>query len=168
MKNEKVVQYHTFLRAALGLSDFGAGCGSPINPIRIGFVQSAMLEIIDQWVRGAAEPPPGKVIGMVAGANGKQQISRDAADNAAGDLRPPRLEVPLGRYLPNNTGEGFCFLIGSFVPFDEAELARRYPDRHRYVRQVADAANRAVTARFLLEPDAHTLRGEAAHSGIGN
>ncbi len=155
------------LAGDLGLPGFAAGCDERINPISIGFVQSAMLEIIDQWVRGAAEPPPSRVIDMVDGAGGSRQIARDASGNALGGVRPPSLDVPLGRYLPNNTGAGFCFLIGSFAPFKEAELTRRYPDHNRYVQEVADAASRATAARFLLEPDADRLRAEAMRSGIG-
>ena len=151
----------------LGLSDFGAGCDAQVNPIRIGFVQSAMLQIIDQWIRGIAEPPPSELMALVAGADGKRQISRDAAGNALGGVRPASLGAPLGQYLPNNTGAGFCFLIGSFVPFDQAQLARRYPDHRSYVQQVVDAVNRAQAARFLLEPDARTLRADAARSVIG-
>ena len=151
----------------LGLPDFAAGCDQRVNPISIGSVQSAMLEIIDQWVRGAAEPPPSRVIDMVAETDGSRLIKRDAAGNALGGVRPPSLDVPLGGYLPNNTGAGFCFLIGSFAPFDEAELTRRYADHDRYLQQVRDAASRAMAARFLLEPDADGLFAEAARSSIG-
>ena len=151
----------------LGLADFAAGCDERVNPISIGSVQSAMLEIIDQWVRGAAEPPPSRVIDMVAGTDGSRLIRRDAAGNALGGVRPPSLDVPLGRYLPNNSGAGFCFLIGSFTPFDEAELTRRYQDHDGYLQQVRDAASRAMAARFLLEPDAEGLFAEAARSSIG-
>ena len=152
----------------LGLPDFAAGCNERVNPISIGFPQSALLEILDQWVRGAAEPPPSRMIDLVDGADGTRLIARDAAGNALGGVRPPSLDVPLGRYLPNNTGAGFCFLIGSFMPFGEAELSRRYPDHDRYLQQVADTVARAVGARFLLQPDAEALVALAAASGIGN
>lgn len=151
----------------LGLPGFAAGCDARVNPISIGYVQSAMLEIIDQWVRGAAAPPPSRVIDTAAGDDGSRLIVRDAAGNALGGVRPPSLEVPLGRYLPNNTGAGFCFLIGSFAPFDQAELTRRYPHHDGYLQQVRDAAGRATAARFLLPPDADGLLAEAARSGIG-
>ncbi len=126
-----------------------------------------MLEIIEQWVRGIAEPPASRVIDLVDGAGGAREIARDAAGNALGGVRLPSLEVPLGSYLPNNTGAGFCFLIGSFLPFDGAQLASRYPDHEGYVQRVARAAERAVAERFLLQADAERLRAEAANSGIG-
>lgn len=152
----------------LGLPDFAAGCDNPVNPVPIGYVQSALLEVIDLWVRGTVEPPPSRVIDLVDGTDGAREIARDAAGNAVGGVRLPSLEAPLGSYLPNNTGAGFCFLIGSFVPFEKSELARRYPTRQAYMQQVAEAAGRAVTDRFLLEADAQRLRAEAAASGIGN
>ena len=151
----------------LGLPDFAAGCDNPVNPVPIGYVQSALLEIIDQWVRGTVEPPPSRVIDLVDGADGTREIARNAAGNAVGGVRLPSLEAPLGSYLPNNTGAGFCFLIGSFVPFEKSELARRYPTHQAYVQQVTEAAGRAVADRFLLEADAQRLRAEAAASGIG-
>ena len=151
----------------LGLPDFATGCDKPVNPVPIGYVQSAMLEILDRWVRGTAEPPPSRVIDLVDGADGSREIARDSAGNALGGVRLPSLEVPLGSYLPNNTGAGFCFLIGSFVPFATSELARRYPEHRNYVQEVADATGRAVADRFLLEADAERLLAEAAGSGIG-
>ena len=147
----------------LGLPDFAAGCDNPVNPVPIGYVQSAMLEIVDQWVRGTAEPPPSRVIDLAEGADGSVEIARDAAGNALGGVRLPSLEAPLGTYLPNNTGAGFCFLIGSFVPFEKSELARRYPTHQAYVQQVVEAADRAVADRFLLEADARRLRAAAAN-----
>ena len=152
----------------LGLPSFAAGCDNPVNPVRIGYVQSATLEIIDQWVRGTAEPPPSRVIDLVDGEDGSMEIARDAAGNALGGVRLPSLAAPLGSYLPNNTGAGFCFLIGSFVPFEKSEVARLYPERQDYVVQVIDAAGRAVADRFLLEADAQRLRKEAAGAVVGN
>ena len=151
----------------LGLPSFAAGCEKPVNPVRIGYVQSAMLEIVDHWVRGTDEPPPSRVIDWVEAADGTKEIARDAAGNALGGVRLPSLEVPLGSYLPNNTGAGFCFLIGSFVPFDDSELARRYPEHRGYLQQVVDAADRAVASRFLLDADAERVRTEAANSDVG-
>ena len=152
----------------LGLPDFAAGCDNPVNPVPIGYVQSALLEIIDRWVRGTAEPPPSRVIDLVEGVDGARVIARDAAGNALGGVRLPSLQAPLGSYLPNNTGAGFCFLIGSFLPFEKSELTRRYPDHQVYVQQVDAAASRAVADGFLLEADARRLRDAAAHTGIGN
>ena len=152
----------------LGLPDFAASCDNPVNPVPIGYAQSAMLEIVDQWVRGSAEPPPSRVIDLVDGQNGSREIARDAAGNALGGVRLPSLEAPLGRYLPNNTGAGFCFLIGSFVPFEQNELARRYPEHRTYLQRVAYAADRAVADRFLLEADAERILAEAVGSDVGN
>ncbi len=67
----------------------------------------------------------------------------------------------------NNTGSGFCFLFGSFLPFDEAKLAELYPTHGNYVSQVTQAAKASVKAGFLLEEDAEQLRTEAAQSDIG-
>jgi len=150
----------------LGLPSFGAACDLVINPIRIGFVQSALLAVTDRWVRGG-EPPPSRWLSLVTDSSGANAVEVDAAGNAVGGLRPPMLEVPLGTYLPTNSGEGFCFLFGGFVAFGEPELKRRYPSHQHYVKQVTQQINRAVSENFLLESDAMTLQAQAEQSNFG-
>ena len=153
------------LNRDLGFPPFGAGCGLPINPINIGLVQSALLEVTDQWVRGADFPPPSRLFNLDLST--VPAIVVDDDGNAVGGVRPPTIEVPLGRYVGNNTGGGFCFLFGGFDAFSDAEVASRYGSHGQYVRRVSQEATRAVGERFLLQPDARTLRNDAAQSAIG-
>lgn len=152
----------------LGFPSFGASCGLPINPINIGFVQSALLEVTDQWVRGAADPPASRLLELdLSSGPATPALKVDADGNALGGVRSPTIEVPLGRYLGSNTGDGFCPLFGGFEAFDDAELASRYRSHRGYVRRVNQESTRAVRERFLLQPDALTLRKRASQSGIG-
>ena len=150
----------------LGLPNFGVACNLAINPIRIGHVQSALLAMTDQWVRGTAAPSRSRLLSLVADRGGKSAIEVDAVGNAVGGLRPPTLEVPLGTYLATNSGKGFCFLFGGFVAFDEPELKRRYPTHRHYAEQVTQQINRAVRERFLLEADANREREWATQSSV--
>ena len=77
-------------------------------------------------------------------------IQRDADGNALGGVRLPNIDVPLGTYLPTNSGSGFCFLFGSFIPFSEAELTMRYPNHGEYVRRITQHANDAVQSGYLF------------------
>jgi len=151
----------------LGFPDFAAFCNLELNPIRISFVQSALLEALDSWVRGDQLPPPSELVTLTTDAGGDTIIALDADGNALGGVRPATLEVPLGNYLAFNTGGGFCFLFGGFVAFDDAELGSRYRNHGQYVKRLTSEATRAVQQRFLLQPDAQTLRNQAAQSSIG-
>jgi hypothetical protein len=164
---DKATNEGTALARDLGFPSFGEFCALDLNPIRIGFVESALMEVTDRWVRGDAQPPPSELITLTTDDLGNTIIALDADGNAIGGLRPPTLEVPLGTYLPNNTGGGFCFLFGGFTGFDDAELASRYRNHGQYVKRVTQETRRAVKERFLLSPDAQTLRNDAAQSAIG-
>ncbi|MGI9325388.1 MAG: alpha/beta hydrolase domain-containing protein [Pseudomonadales bacterium] len=151
----------------LGLPNFGALCDLTINPIRIGFVQSALLQVTEDWVRKRRKPPPSRLMQLTTAADGSKAVALDLDGNAVGGQRPPRLDVPLGTYLPTNTGGGFCFLFGGYNEFDQAELAHRYPSHRRYVRKVFWKVVKSVSQRFLLPHDGVTLIKEALRSDIG-
>lgn len=172
----------------LGLPDFAAFCELDLNPIRIGFVQSALLEVTDQWVRKhqarryprryhkwnrfsrhvrGRNPPRSRLVELTTDETGNTVIAVDDDGHALGGIRPPTLEVPLGNYLAFNTGGGFCFLFGGFTAFDDEELASRYPSHRKYVKRVARKTIRSVRKRFLLPRDGVTLIKEAVRSDVG-
>lgn len=141
-------------------------CANLINPIRIGHLETSSVHLLDRWVRDGTPPPPSQLITLVS-SGGVTSIARDADGNAIGGVRLPTINVPLGTYRENNTGSGFCFLFGSFLPFDEAKLAELYPTHGNYISQITQTAKESVKAGFLLEEDAEQLRTEAAQSDIG-
>ena len=75
--------------------------------------------------------------------------------------------MPLGTYLPNNSGPGFCFLYGGFDPFSESELRQRYRNHGSYVSRMVRAVKRSQKEGFLLTEEASALRKMAARSNIG-
>ena len=138
----------------------------PYNPIIIGYVQSALLEGLGQWISNGTEPPTSRFMDLLF-PGGVAEIALDAHGNAIGGVRPPQIDVPLGTYLPNNSGPGFCFLFGGFDPFDDATMKSLYRNHGRYVSQMARAIKQSEKEGFLLSEDAATQRRDAAHSNIG-
>lgn len=144
-------------------------CPTPVfdyNPIRIGYVQSALLQVLDDWAAYGATPPASRFLSLVT-ENDAISLARDADGNAIGGVRPPDIQVPLGTYLESNEGPGFCGLFGGFVPFDEPTIRERYRNHGGYINRYTRAINNSVTERFLLREDARTLRTDAAGSSIG-
>jgi hypothetical protein len=135
----------------------------PINPIIIGFVQSALLERLSQWISYGTEPPASRFMNLLE----PPEIALDAHGNAIGGVRPPQIEVPLGTYLPSNEGPGFCGLFGAFDPFTDEALNSLYPNHGSYVNQLAREIKRSEKEGFLLREDAATQRRKAAASNVG-
>ena len=143
-----------------------APTGGDYNPIVIGNVQSALMDRLDRWIGEGLEPPASRFMELVGPANAPA-LKLDSDGNAVGGIRPPQLEVPLGQYKGTNTGPGFCFLFGAFVPFDEQTLAERYRNHGRYVNQLVRAVKESEQDGFLLREDAARLRQAAAESSVG-
>jgi len=135
----------------------------PYNPIRIGYVQSAVMEALERWITRGIMPPASRFMELTMEA-AETVLARDADGNAVGGVRPPRLQAPLGRYVESNTGPGFCGLFGGFEPFDDARLAELYPKRFSFFLQFNRAISRSQREGFLLRQDARALRKEAFQS----
>lgn len=110
----------------------------------------------------------------------------DADGNEIGGVPVVLREAPLGTYLGwNVVAEGFhkgkiCNYAGGMIPFATTKAEReakgdprlsleeRYKDHAGYVAAVRAAAAKAVTAGFLLQPDADRLIGLAEASNVLN
>jgi hypothetical protein len=132
------------------------------GPVYGSYLYNAMWDNMDQQVRHGTAPPPGLVIEL----DGTGQIARDEFGNALGGVRVPEMDVPTGSHNPpvnqadptlppflQSIGNLACFLGGSTSPFTPGELHDLYPNRGRYVSQVAIAANDLRDAGYLLQAD---------------
>ena len=138
----------------------------PFNPIRIGYVQSALMQALDRWIQTGAPPPASRFLQLdTSGAS--PVLARDADGNAIGGIRPPDVRVPLGNYVEANSGPGFCGLFGGFDPFNAGVLQSRYRNHGSYVNQYQQAVQAVVHEGFLLKADADALRKAAAQSAVG-
>lgn len=109
----------------------------------------------------------------------------DPDGNMLAGILHPNLSVPIGTYTGwNLRREGFaegaqCGGSGSFIPFanDRAEreasgdprlsIEERYPTHDAYVSAVAQAAERLVQERLLLQRDADVIVERAEASSVG-
>jgi len=108
----------------------------------------------------------------------------DADGNELGGVPVVLREAPLGTYLGwNITAAGFhkgqlCNYAGGMVPFAKTKAERlanedprpsleeRYGSHDGYVQAVRAAAQKAMTAGFLLKEDADTLIDQAEKSNV--
>lgn len=135
----------------------------PINPIRNGYVQAALLEMLDNWIDNGTTPAASRYLELTA----TNTLARDADGNVIGGIRPPDIQVPLGTTIETNTGPGFCGLFGAFAPFSDARLAQLYPNHGKYVSQFTKAVQDNFKDGFLLSEDAKAQRAAAAQSSTG-
>lgn len=136
----------------LGQPSFGSGCDLPINPLPIGFVQVAVLDILDQWLDGVA--PPASTLLSIESYD-PLTVELDADGNAVDGVRLPQLAMPMGQYLGSNTGAGFCFLFGGFIPLDSDSFEQRYKDEPQYIEALKPLMEKTISQRFLLPSDRH-------------
>ncbi|MFK7887823.1 MAG: alpha/beta hydrolase domain-containing protein [Gammaproteobacteria bacterium] len=140
----------------------------PYNPIRIGYVQSALFVALERWIGAGATPPASRFMALTTDDDGNTVLARDANGNGIDGIRVPNIEAPVGTYVESNDGPGFCGLFGGFAPFDDATLDALYPSREAYLTPFKRAAINAINDGFLLRPDALTLMNVALESGVGD
>jgi hypothetical protein len=142
-------------------------CDKPINSGPQHFVLNAAFAAFNRWVRDGTPPPHAPRLQITAGT--PPVIALDSHGNALGGIRTPAVDAPIATLSGlGQTGANFCRIFGTTVPFDRATLAALYPSHDAYVAAVEAAADRAVNAGFILEPDAELIKASAAASDIGN
>lgn len=155
-----------------GITDDGAfACDLPLNRIRTGIPLSAIQHRLARWIKYGESPPPSAFMDFEGSlADGTAAWVRDADGNVTGGVRPPRIDVPVGTYMGSNPYSGpplttaafYCAsIIGSFAPFDDAELLSRYTNRRTYVVLTWWNIWLSYLDGFLLAVDAKTILDEA-------
>jgi hypothetical protein len=139
----------------------------PFSRVHLGYVILAAYGHLTRWVRDGTPPPIGD--SLVFNPDGSK--ARDEHGIILGGIRLSQVDVPTalnsGSNLPGDAASLFCFLFGTYQPFDAETLAGLYPNQGQYVSQVVDVDKWNVDDGFLLEGDAKGSLSEAAHSGIG-
>jgi hypothetical protein len=142
------------------------GCTARPNDGPGHWVLDAAVVALNRWVRTGTAPPHGPRLELTAGTH--PTIRRDALGNALGGIRTPELDVPIsaltGTAVPGQSVT--CNFFGSTSPFTEATLTSLYPTHADYVAKFDAATRRAVTAGFILPPDATEIEAAAAASSV--
>jgi len=142
----------------------GMSAGSPINSgPQQHYVLNAAQTHLDRWVREGTPPPQAPRLETADGAG--TQLVRDELGIVRGGIRTPWVEAPSAVLSGESPGgDGFLFLFGKTLAFDESTLSRHYPggpDEHR--RRFEAATATAVRAGYLLPDDAGEIVALARH-----
>jgi hypothetical protein len=135
-------------------------CDQP-NDLPTRYALRAALHAMSAWVADGTLPPTAPAIQRTSAG----ELARDSDGNAKGGVRLPQLQVPTAAYSGESTGNGYCALTGSAVPFSAAQLAKRYASPEAYVTQLGSAIDAAVQAGHLLPDDAAEMLAVTAVPG---
>ena len=112
---------------------------------------------------GGAPPPHAPYLEF----NGTTKV-RNELGLAQGGIQLSQVAVPTALNTGSNSGELFCFLFGTHVPFSDAQLDALYRNHGQYVSAVVHTDQGNLDAGYLLPADAGENLNEAAHSDVGN
>jgi hypothetical protein len=138
---------------------------TPYSRIPSHYVLNAAYDHLLNWVAdGTAPPTAPQIEGQFVGSS--FVISRDEFGLALGGIRLPQIEVPIALNTGANSGTGFCFLYGSYQPFDDETLRDLYRNHGTYVSAFDHSVNLDLKAGYIVNDDAREMRAESAHSDI--
>jgi hypothetical protein len=155
-------------RRPLQIRDFGAApvyncTNPPWSRILLSQVIEAAYLHLARWVDGGAPPPHAPYLEFTASGT----KARNELGLALGGIQLSQVAVPTALNTGSNSGELFCFLFGTHVPFSDAQLDALYRSRGHYVSSVVRTDWANLMAGFLLPADALENLLEAAHSDVG-
>ncbi|MQY10471.1 hypothetical protein SRB5_05790 [Streptomyces sp. RB5] len=153
-------------RAPVSERDLGAApqyecTAPPFSRVPMSQVTTRAYDLLDAWVQGRT-PPHAPYLEFA----GTEPV-RNELGLAQGGIQLSQVAVPTALNTGRNTGQSFCTLFGTHVPFDGSVLDALYPNPGGYIGAVArtDAAN--VRAGYLAAADARENLREAVGSGVG-
>jgi len=126
------------------------------------YVLNAAVAHLKAWVRRGS-PPPGADRLAIAGDH-DSVLELDELGIARGGVRTPWVDAPVA-VLSGLGQEGAAFtpLFGVTRPFDDAQLARRYPNgRKQYLAEFESRLEQAIAAGFILVADRDEILALAA------
>jgi hypothetical protein len=135
----------------------------PFSRAPLHHVLGAAYHHLVRWADRGVRPPSAPVLEFAPDGT----KARDELGLARGGIRLSQVAVPTALNTGDNSGESFCFLFGTHVPFDDDRLDRLYRSHGGYVSAVRRADIRNVRAGYLLPDDARENLREAVGSDIG-
>lgn len=135
----------------------------PFSRVPLHHVLRASYDHLARWAAGGAAPPLAPKLEFDA----QGRLARDALGLALGGIRLAAVQAPTALNTGVNSGQSFCFLFGTHIPFDDAALARLYGSKEAYVEAVRRASLANLAAGYIVEADALATIREAEESDIG-
>jgi hypothetical protein len=162
----------------------------PFSRIPGYYMLDAVLDQTARWVKDGTPPPtathielnqlppipPGAPPQNEAAGRGPQgtrwEVVHDLMGNAHGGIELSQHAVPTATNTGQNEGgagggERNCNLMGSYIAWDEARIAKLYPTHASYVAKVREVTEKNLKAGYIVKEDADATIAEAEHSTIG-
>lgn len=133
----------------------------PFSRVPLHYVTTKSYDHLAAWVDGT--PPPHAPYLEFDGLT----LVRNELGLAQGGIQLSQVAVPTALNIGQNSGELFCFLFGTHLPFDDELLAQLYPSHGDYTSAVARVGSENVRAGYLDIADATADLREAAGSEVG-
>ncbi|WP_146615593.1 alpha/beta hydrolase domain-containing protein [Nonomuraea aridisoli] len=130
----------------------------PYSRVPLHHVLAAAYDHLTRWAERGVAPPVAPPLEFAPDGT----KARDELGLARGGIRLSQVAAPTALNTGDNSGESFCRLFGTHVPFGEVTLDRLYPSHGRYVSTVARADARNVKAGYVLPADARQNLLDAA------
>jgi len=142
-------------------------CTSPINTGPATFALRAAISHLNRWVADGTLPPAAPRLQTISIQ--PVDYAEDANGNVLGGVRTPAVDAAVAKLSGfGQTGQQFCVLFGTTVPFTQEQLAQLYGSHDGFVSVWNDATQVAVMAGYVVKEDAQHLRVVAAQSEILN
>jgi len=139
-------------------------CDLPVNDGPGHWVAKAAIATLDRWIANGQAPASAPRLSLNSDGTA---FELDEFGNAKGGIRTPYVDAPVAVLSGlGQQGDSFCRLYGTTALFDEATLARLYPDQATYVDAIDRAADAAVAAGFLLLPGPQRNRGRPDNPSV--
>ncbi len=130
-------------------------CNQPFNAGPMHYVFNKAIRDMDNWIRTGEAPPSAPRLDL---NDDQSDYLKDDLGNSVGGIRTPYVDAPSAIFSGvGNTGDEFCFLLGSTFLFGADQMASLYVDAGGFTAAVTEAANAAVDAGFLLQIDAAAI-----------
>jgi hypothetical protein len=122
----------------------------PFSRVPLSQVLAAAYDHLTRWVERGVAPPTAPPLRF----NPDGTKVRDELGLAQGGIRLSQVAAPTALNNGENSGESFCRLFGTHVPFDQARLKQLYRLQGLYIAAVARTDADNLRKGYLLPADA--------------
>jgi len=165
-KRQSVADWFASMQHPTNQPDPNFTCALPINSGPQTYVLRSAIATLDRWVEHGWRPRSAPRVETVGSS--PAQLAVDADGIVRGGIRTPAVDAPVARLsgLGQTGGTQFCQIFGTTVPFTAEQLATRYGNHGRFVRDWSGATLRALFGGYLRPEDAVDILVVGAQSDV--